>query len=155
MISCEVVQDFLLEVDLDGVDESDVGVHLRECGVCSAVLTRLEDGELALQRSLADLAATVAPGADPAAAREAVRVERHRRAIRWRVMVPLAAAVLGGVAFFGPRQRVVSPFIGGPEWALPVANLQSIQPVVSSSSHQGVVVLPTDNEDITVIWFME
>jgi anti-sigma factor RsiW len=156
MSGCERARDAILEVDLNEPIDPEVEVHLAECADCGALLERLEAQQVALGGVLAEIAATVAADVDPAEIRERQMFARRRRRTSWRVLVPVAAAALGGVAFFGPRARVAGPFEGGPEWALPVATLQSIQPVVlSSGSHSNVAVLPTDNPNITIVWFME
>jgi predicted anti-sigma-YlaC factor YlaD len=163
MISCEEVRELFLDGRLeesadasDALDEAALGEHLDTCDACAKMLACLEEGERVLSGLITRLAGTVAPNANPTEMRagETLRVRRSR--FRWRVVVPMAAALLAGVAFFGPRQRIGIRFTGGPDWALPVANLQSIQPIVGgSSSHSNVVVLPTENPNITVVWFME
>jgi predicted anti-sigma-YlaC factor YlaD len=160
MITCEEVRDFLLDADLppmvDTVSGADLESHLDRCPSCAALLAGLEEAERMLSDHIGALAATVAPNTDPTAVREQETLASRRRKLRWAVLMPLAAAVLGGVAFFGPRSREVNRYQGGPDWALPVANLQSIQPVViSSSRHTNVAVLPTENPNITIVWFME
>ena len=177
MISCEAVQEFLLEahlgrtyspegrLDAGGLSRAEpsaiddaalVGTHLEVCVACTAFLRHIAEASEGMALLLDQLAATVGPLADPAAARESVRLVRPRITIRWRVLLPLVAATLAGVALLRPGDREVAPFAGGPEWTLPVANLRSIQPVVvSSSSHSNVAVLPTDNPNITIVWFMD
>lgn len=153
-MNCHEVRERLLEADLGGTEDEALGRHLESCEGCAELLDRLIEGQARLGTALAGAAATVAADIDPARVRAGIT---RSRGIPWRrIWVPLAAAAaIAGVAFFGLRERPSSGAVVPPEWALPNADLASIRPVIESGSHDKVAVLPTENPDITVVWFMD
>ncbi len=153
MTSCANVRQALLEADLASFRESEWGSHLRTCESCADLLQRLVAQQEALAVALGDLAAHVAPEIDVGRARAGAARPAGRKGVRWRVLVPLAAAALGALTLFSSERRSTRSFQAVPDWTMPVANLRSAQPVVQTSSHELVTILPTENPDITVVWF--
>ena len=70
------------------------------------------------------------------------------------VAVPLAAAALGGILLVG-RPSPAPAFDLATVRAARALGLIGPRPVVKAEGHQSVAVLPTDNPNITIIWFME
>jgi len=153
------VQRLLLEADveeLDGRSESALAVHTSACESCRAMSQRILEGQEALSGALAALAGGVAGSADPAAARSEVVAVRRRRRVVWRVTAPLAAAAVGALALFNVMapQPDTAPYAGAPEWAQPLA-LGASGTVVTAREGDRVAVLPTQNPNITVVWFIK
>ena len=71
-------------------------------------------------------------------------------------VLTLAAAALGGMLLVGrPPPVPVPAFDPATVRAARALGLVGPRPVVKAEGHQSVVVLPTENPNITVIWFME
>ena len=133
--------------------------HLAECPECRALADEVLGAESALRRGLdsvepaLDVVAALdrARRAHQAAARRAVRRRR-----RWQVAVPVAAAALAGVILVSRPAPVPGPaFDPATVSAARALGLVGPRPVVNAESDQRVAVLPTEDPNITVIWFME
>ena len=156
MTDCTTTRDWILEVDPEELEQGSAGGqadHLAECPECRALADEILEAEAVLRDGLEQ----VEPALDVAAAleraRAAHRAGRVRR--RWQVAVPLAAAALGGLLLMGwPSPVPVSGFEPATLRAARALGLSGPRPVVKAES-QRVAVLPTENPNITIIWFME
>jgi hypothetical protein len=181
---CEDARALLLEADLGellGEGPSELAVHVRQCAACAELGQRILDGQAALSGVLGEMAERVAVDADPARARSGVaglpagagRKEEaagarpravalpsgaesavRKKRLVWRVALPLAAAAAAALALFqlpGPTGTGV-PFVP-PELAQ--RGMEGGGGLVAAASPEtNVAVLPTDNPDITVVWFI-
>ncbi len=160
MTGCSTTRDWILEVDPEELERDAAGEHadhLAECPECRA----LADEILAAEAALHDTLDSVEPALDVEAAlvraREAAAVHKATRRRRgWQVAVPLAAAALGGLLLIGRPSPAPGPrFDPATVRAARTLGLVGARPVVRAESHERVAVLPTENPNITVIWFME
>jgi predicted anti-sigma-YlaC factor YlaD len=156
---CEIARDRILEADpseLNNDVTGDLAEHLAGCDACRALAGRV----LKSERTLAGAIAAMEPGRDVDAA--LARVPRRQgwgSVWGWRgagLALPLAAAAVvalvmlkppgdsGQAVAFDPSAPVVARTLG---WDRPA-------PVVRSISHSSIAILPTDNPDITIVWFM-
>ena len=161
MTDCPTTRDWILDADPAELEQDGAGKHaghlvghLAECPQCRA----LADDILGSQAAFGDVLAAVAPALDLEAAlvraREAHQATRRRR--RWQVAVPLAAAALGGLLLMGrPSPAPVPGFDLATVRAARALGLAGARPIVKAQSHQRVAVLPTEDPNITVIWFIE
>ncbi len=162
MTNCPTTRDWILGVDPEELEQGASGEHadhLAECQECRA----LADGILRAEEALRDGLASVEPALDVTAALDRARqaheaaahpTTRGRR--RWQLAIPLAAAALGGFLLMNrPSPAPVPAFDPATVRAARALGLVGARPVVSAESHERVVVLPTENPNITVIWFME
>ncbi len=134
--------------------------HLARWPECRALADVILGAEAALRASLD----SVEPALDLATALERAREahqagEIHRatsRRRRWQVALPLAAAALGGLLLLGRPSSVSEPrFDPATVRAARALGLVGPRPVVRAGSDERVAVIPTENPNITVIWFME
>ena len=162
MTDCPTTRDWILGADPEELEQGAPGKHadhLAECPECRA----LADGILGAEADLRDGLDSVEPVLDVAVAldraRKAHQVVVHqaaRRRRRWQVAVPLAAAALGGILLVGrPPSVPVPSFDPATVRAARALGLVGARPVVNAEGHASVAVLPTENPNITVIWFME
>ena len=157
MTDCQATRDWLLEVDPEELEQDATGEyadHLDECPQCRA----LADEILGSDQSLRDALEGVEPALDLEVALVRARGAHlaTRRRKRWQVAVPLTAAALGGLLLIGrPSPAPVSRFDPATVRAARTLGLAGARPVVKAESHERVAVLPTDNPNITVIWFIE
>jgi anti-sigma factor RsiW len=139
----------LLEAEPDelaGRADSDLARHIAGCDACREAAASLRRATLSLDRVLAS------PGAGPdmdallsrARHRETTVV---RRAFPRALWIGLAAAAsFAALLLLGPDRR---PTPVAPVAATSVREL----PTVESAGDADLAVLPTDNPNITVIWF--
>ena len=157
MMECVSMREWILEVDPEELDQDATGEHaehLAECAECRALADEILGAEAALRGMLDSVEPAVDVEAALNRAREAHRVTRRRR--RWQVAVPLAAAGLGGLILFDrPPPVSVGGFDPATVAAASALGLTGARPLVRAESHERVAVLPTENPNITVIWFME
>jgi hypothetical protein len=181
---CEDARDLLLEAEVEellGEGPSELATHVRQCAACAELGQRILDAQTALSEALAEMAGGVAIDADPAWARTggvgppagagmteeapdvgpgvvelpsgAESAVRKRR-LAWRVALPLAAAAAAVLALFqlpGPTGTGI-PFVP-PESAQRETGGRGGR-VAAANPETSVAVLPTDNPDITVVWFI-
>ena len=154
MTSCHAVTEFLLEADLSRIQQSDAAEHLSSCPACGGLLVRISAQEDQLRREVASMATGVARRLDVDPSRSAAAMPGSRWKAPWRMTATLAAAVLGALLLMNAGEDGPAPFPGTPEWTLPDIGLQSTHPlVVSSETHAWVAVLPTDDPNLTLVWF--
>ncbi len=163
MTDCQTTRDWILEVDPDELEQGGAGEHadhLARCPECRALADEILGAEAALRASFD----SVKPALDVVTALERAREahqdgEIHRatsRRRRWQVALPLAAAALGGLLLVGRPSSVSVPrFDPATVRAARALGLVGPRPVVRAGSGERVAVLPTENPNITVIWFME
>ena len=156
---CEIARDRILEADpaeLSYEVAGDLTKHLESCGACQALAERVLESESALAGAIA----AMEPGLDVDVALARVPSGRGWGSVRgWRragLALPLAAAAVaalvmlqpqgnpGQTVAFDPSSPVVARALG---WDRPAS-------VVRSTSHVSVAILPTENPDITIVWFM-
>ena len=159
-MTCTATREWILEVDPEELERDATGEHtehLAECDECRA----LADEILGADAVLRDALDSVEPALDVEAAlvrareaHEAQVAKPHYR--RWRVALPLAAAALGGLLLLNrPTPVSVRTFDPATVRAARALGLAGAGPLVRAESHERVAVLPTENPNITVIWFME
>ncbi len=151
MSACDEVRDLLLEAEPDelrGVGSTTVAEHVRACLRCARVANRILDDTDLLDGYLDDRPAP--PVADilrragvPAGPRPSPRPRVRRR---W-LWAPAAAAAAVAALFVALESRGPEP-ASGPSLAAFDAS-----PVVEAATGETVAVIPTDNPDITVLWF--
>ena len=157
MMDCSTTREWNLEVDPEELEQDATGEHadhLAECPECRALANEILGAEAALRGTLE----SVEPALDVVAAlaRAQVAHQAVRRRRRWQVAVPLAAAALGGLLLIGrPSPAPIAGFDPATVRAARALGLVGARPVVNAQSHERVAVLPTENPNITVIWFME
>ena len=152
MIECTRSFDALLEADveeLSGVAETDVGVHVRECGRCAAAAQAILDGNDVLDKVLGsvpaiDARALVARARLEAPQRVGKRAPRLTR--RWRRGAALAAAASIAVVLLLPERDM-------PMSGVELAPRTEVYSLVEAPADRSVAVIQTDNPDITVLWF--
>ncbi len=156
---CEIARARILEADqaeLSNEVTGDLAEHLESCGACQALAERVLESE----RALAGAIAAMEPGLDVDVALARVPSGQGWGSVRgWRragFALPLAAAAVaalvllkppgnpGQAVAFDPSSPVVTSALG---WDRPAS-------VVRSTSHASVAILPTENPDITIVWFM-
>ena len=173
-MTCAATREWILEVDPEELERSaspdaspdaspntsaEHADHLAECPECRA----LADEVLGAESALRDGLDSVEPALDVVAALDRARKTHQaaahqtaRRRRRWQVAVPLAAAALGGIILVSrPSPVSVPAFDPATVRAARALGLVGPRPVVKAESDQRVAVLPTENPNITVIWFME
>ena len=154
MSGCNRSLDYLLEAELgelEGRADTAIGQHVRDCERCRQKAQKVLDSIASLDAALA----TVPDGFDANAVLKRARSpETGVRAAtlsplrhRWRhfAAVALAASIVG-LLVLGNRDEAL------PGTALP-PRVSAGLPIVEPSSGQNVVVINTDNPDITVLWF--
>lgn len=154
MSDCTRSLDDLLEADLDelrGESATEVGRHIRDCGQCRAVALRILDSTARLDVALAtrpdgfDVNAVLARARSPESAPQAATITALSN--RWqRIASAALAAAIVGLLVLGDRDEAL------PGTAF-VPSLTAELPIVEPSAGQNVVVIKTDNPDITVLWF--
>lgn len=155
---CERARKLILEadpVDLRGGAAGDLTDHLTDCEACAELARSILDSEQALATAID--AMTPRTDVEQALARVPQRRSwRHRT--RWKRAawaLPLAAAATAVLLLpTGPGDPGPSSAFD-PEGPAMERRLtwDFGATVVRSASHENVVVLPTGNPDITVVWF--
>jgi anti-sigma factor RsiW len=157
MTDCTTQRDWILEADPEALKlnaSGEHGDHLAKCPECRALVDEILGAQAALRETLDSVAPALDVEAALVRAREARRATQRRT--RWQVALPLAAATLGGVLLMNrPSPVPVSGFDPATVRAAAALGLAGAGPLVRAESHQRVAVLPTENPNITVIWFME
>ncbi len=163
-MDCSTTRDWILEVDpeelaRDGTGEQrdatgEHAAHLAECAECRALADEILGAEAVLREGLDSLEPTLDVGAALVRARQAHQAVRRRR--RWPAAVPLAAAALGGLLVLGrPSPVRIADLDPATVTAARALGLVGPAPVVRAGRNDRVAVLPTENPNITVIWFMD
>ena len=170
MTDCATTRDWILEVDPEELDQHGKGAgqgdsgahaaHLAECAECRALAEEILGAEAALRDGLG----SVEPALDVETALVKAREAHHAAEIRratlrrraWQAALPLAAAALGGLIVLGrPSPVRIADLDPATVTAARALGLVGSRPVVKAGSDERVAVLPTENPNITVIWFME
>lgn len=148
-IDCAAAYERLLEAnpaELAGRDDSELAVHVRECGRCQAVAARL----LAGQEQLAGALGALRPRTDVGEALNAARARRSKvlrwqKASRWGPVA--AAAVVAAVMVLQslPAARMME----GENIPAPA----QMEPLVEAAAGQNVLVFETSDQSAKVIWF--
>ena len=165
-MTCAATREWILEVDPEELEQEasreaseEHADHLAECPECRALADKVLGAESALRDQLDSVALTLDVVVALERARKAQQATAHqavRRRRRWQVAVPLAAAALVGIILVGrPSPVSVPAFDPATVRAARALGLVGPRPVVKAESDQRVAVLPTENPNITVIWFME
>jgi hypothetical protein len=142
-VNCAIALDLMLEADLSdlqGLGDSALSHHVRECAGCRAAAQRILETERALQLALA--------AAEPhrSAAAAMARAARRRPAPRWlRRALPLAAAAGLAAVMLLRRQPTLDGVVPRPPATPALA--------VTAPPGRNVAVLQTDNPDVVVYWF--
>ncbi|GMR13925.1 MAG: hypothetical protein BMS9Abin29_2151 [Gemmatimonadota bacterium] len=156
---CEIARDRILEADpaeLGYEVAGDLAGHLEGCGSCRTLAELVLESEQALAGAIAALEHRL--DVDAALAR-VPNGQGWRSRRGWRragIVLPLAAAAVAALVMLKPpgdpgRAMAFDP--SAPVVARPLGWDQPA-PVVRSPRDASVVVLPTDNPDITIVWFM-
>ena len=154
---CEIARDRIMEAapaELADEGAGELAEHLGGCAACRALAAQVLESE----GLLADAIAGIEPGLKLESALARVPSGRGWGAVRgWRragLALPLAAAAVAALVMlrlpddagrtiaFDPASPVIGSALG---WD---------RSVVRSGSHSSVMVLPTENPDITIVWFM-
>jgi hypothetical protein len=149
MTECADVRDLLLDAEPDelrGIGSTRVAEHVRACRRCARLAKRILDETDLLaayldERPAPPVADILGRAGVPAGPRPSRR-SRVRR--RW-LWAPAAAAV--AALFVAIESRGPAPASG------PALAAFDASPVVEPATGETVAVLPTDNPDITVLWF--
>ncbi len=160
MMDCSTTREWILEVDPEELEQDATGEHadhLAECPECRARANEILGAEVALRDTLDSVEPALGVEAALVRAREAAAARKATfRRRRWQVAVPLAAAALGGILLMNRPTPAPGPaFDPATMRAARELGLVGARPVVNAEGHQRVAVLPTQNPNITVIWFME
>ncbi|MHC4233505.1 MAG: hypothetical protein ACYSUQ_00165 [Planctomycetota bacterium] len=148
-ISCDAALERLLEAnpaELAGRDDSELAVHVRECGRCQAVAARL----LAGQEQLAGALSELRPRTDVGEALSDARARRHK-ALKWQRVSrwgPVAAAAVVAVVMVLqslPAARMIE--------SENVPTPARLEPLVEAAAGQNVLVFETSDQSAKVIWF--
>ncbi len=141
--------------DLEGVAETDLGRHVRDCPHCSAAARRILAANRVLNASLAE-EREVHGGLLITRARSLERAWRFDHA-RWRARWPalgLAAAAIGLVSISVVMLAVVARAPSGNE---PISSQSAVdvtpQTLEVDAPGYRVAVIPTANPDLTIILF--
>lgn len=157
-IDCDRAFERLLEADpaeLAPSGEGELSDHLRECGRCREVADRLLEGQLALDRSLSEMAPRL--GAEEALIRARATARRRSRrgqVRRWAAPLAAAAVLAGLLITRGPgpqestRESGPSPLVRAEP--LPVVPME---PLVEAPADRNVMVFETGDRSAKVIWF--
>ena len=156
---CEIARERILEADtaeLAREDATDLAGHLDGCDGCRALADEVLESGLALAGALS----AMEPGLDVELALARVPSGRGWSLVqgwgRVGVALPLAAAAAAALVMLKPPSNP-TPAIAFDPSATAVAQAlgwdRSV-PVVRSASHGNVAILPTENPDITVVWFI-
>ncbi len=159
-MTCADTREWILEVDPEELAREAAGEHsdhLAACPECRALADGILGAEVALRDTLDSVEPALGVEAALVRAREAAATHKAtRRRRRWQVAVPLAAAALGGILLMGRPSPAPGPaFDPATVRAARALGLVGARPVVNAESHRRVAVLPTENPNITIIWFME
>ena len=151
MSDCDDVRELLLEADpaaLRGVGSTRVAVHVRTCRPCARLAAAILDETERLARYLDEgpapaVADILRRAGVPAGPRSSPRPRVRRR---W-LWAPAAAAAAVAALFVALESRGPAPASG------PSPAAFDASPVVEPATDETVAVIPTDNPDITVLWF--
>ena len=150
-MNCELALERMLDAnpeELDGRGDSELVVHIQDCGRCQAVAAELLAGHEMLDAEIHSVDAD--RGVErvmPAVRRAAIQRVRRRRLIRF--ALPAAAAAV--LALLVTRDPVPSMPLGNPPAQL--AGSAPEQPTVRLAPNTNALVLETNNPKITVVWF--
>lgn len=150
-MNCEMALERMLDAnpeELDGRGDSELVVHIQDCGRCQAVAAELLAGHEMLDAEIHSVDAD--RGVErvmPAVRRAAIQRVRRRRLIRF--VIPAAAAAV--LALLVTRDPVPSMPLGNPPAQL--AGSAPEQPTVRLAPNTNALVLETNNPKITVVWF--
>jgi len=150
-VNCEMALERMLDAnpeELDGRGDSELVVHIQDCGRCQAVAAELLAGHEMLDAEIHSVDAD--RGVErvmPAVRRAAIQRVRRRRLIRF--VIPAAAAAV--LALLVTRDPVPSMPLGNPPAQL--AGSAPEQPTVRLAPNTNALVLETNNPKITVVWF--
>jgi len=146
--TCDGFRDALLEAGLDelgGEGSTPLTAHLRGCADCAALARAIQAGHADLAEALEqatsapiEMGPLIGPRLRPATV--ATR-PRARAALRW-LPLAAAAAVAGLLALPGP-EPTPAPIRTGSD---------PVPPTVEAPPGANVVVMPTTDPDITVVW---
>lgn len=154
MSDCAPITDLLLEADpaeLRGVGETEVARHVRTCARCAEAAETILGATARLDEALATTRAAVDVDAllrrAESERQQAGPVEKRTRVLRlpgWRRWGALAAAA--SVAALLLARSGEPPAPAGARIAVP-------QPALEVAEGDNVAVIPTNDPDITVLWF--
>jgi hypothetical protein len=142
--------DELLEVDVDvlvGEGDSELAGHIRGCSHCAEAARAIRASTARLEAVLATPSASLDVDALLARARLDAAPAPTRERYRWARWAVPAAAVLAGLWAIGDRDPPL------PGRATPAARTEAALPLVESSPGRDVAVMPTNDPDITILWF--
>ena len=162
MSGCRKSVAALLEADVDellGYADTELSRHLSGCARCAAAAQRILDANRALDHALDSapaldvetvLARARLAAAAGAAGRSARRPDaRHATGSpgrRWHAWAGLvAAASVAALVLLSDRE----PSLPG----TPTSSLATARATVEAPADRNVIVIQTDNPDITVLWF--
>ncbi len=159
-MTCLATREWILEVDPEELERHATGEHadhLAACPECRALADEILGADVTLRDTLDSVEPALGVEAALVQAREAAATQKATfRRRRWQVAVPLAAAALGGILLMNRPAPAPGPaFDPATMRAARELGLVGARPLVNAESHQRVAVLPTENPNITVIWFME
>ena len=154
MSDCPRVAD-ALTADIETLrsrSDSDLARHIATCPDCGMAAARILAATAALAEALDD-----APTPDPALMTQRARERELRRTglrdfmhARSRWVLPLAGAAAGAVALY-LTLATPGPTLEAEPWAPP---LPGPPPLVDAPGHD-IVVFPTTDPDITIIWLVK
>lgn len=155
MTECAPFRALLLEVEPETLDAASAGVpdrsglaaHLGSCASCRSAARRIREGNRALDATL-----KAAPGVDAAAllARARLRPAGEERTPRRR---RAPAAWVGLAAAAALAALLVLPGEPDPIPATTTTPPEREYALVEAGPEDNVAVMPTDDPDITVLWF--
>ncbi len=184
MTDCATTRDWILEMDPEELERHGSGdrqngtvdrqdgaeahrgdtdahaAHLTACAECRALADEILGAEAILRDGLGSVTPALDVETALLRAREAHQAGAVHRAVRrrrrWQVALPLAAAALGGLLLIGrPSPARIADLDPATVTAARALGLVGSGPVVRAGRNDRVAVLPTENPNITVIWFME
>lgn len=163
MSACHRPVEALLTAELDelaGEADTELGRHVRDCPHCSAAARKILAANEALNASLSQRRVLHSASllARARSREHAPRASRPRWRARWLAYGPLGwvGAGIGLVAVATvllvltlPREPLPSPELAAEQTAAGRAS----QPLMVDAPGYDVAVIPTENPDVTIIWF--
>lgn len=168
MRDCNSFRSKMLTAELEvlrGVGDDPLARHIAGCSACAEIAKAMLVDAESLDRVLAqsppelDVDAVLARAGSGAAPNAGIAPEtrtrqRHRalasRRGRW---TAVALAACAAALLFLQREEGPRPGASGPVAPVPTAVAANPPPTVESAPGHNVAVIPTDNPNITVVWY--